>query len=316
MDAPASKAGERAATEIDVLLQGYSTYLLGIGKSPRTVQEYARDVGFWAGWFKRAPDFFREPEWDDWIIHLRREGLKGSTIKRYAIALRRFFKYLRRRKIVTHDPSRDSESVKVDKTIPIWLTEWEVNAIISEARSVKERAIVEVLYDCGLRNEELRTLRMKHLQGTLLQVTGKGTKQRIVAMPPPALEALYGWLRQRPTENDLVFPSKHGKVMTGKQLRRIVSRLGKLAGVVKQIGAHTFRHSIATHLAIRGVPVEKIQLFLGHESPETTMTYIHLAESIVQAAVLQAHPRGGPRGTTSPGPEGRPGSSSSSPGVV
>jgi site-specific recombinase XerD len=266
--------------------------LLSLGKSPRTVTEYARDVRLWSEWFRRPVDYFREPEWDDYVIHLRQSGKKGSTIKRYCIALRRFFKYLRRRKIVTHDPSRDSEAVKVDKTLPSWLTEQEVDLVLSKARILREQAILEVLYDCGLRNEELRTLRLEHVQGHLLQITGKGSKQRIVAMPPRAVEYLTAWLKERPAGTDLVFPSKHGKVMTGKTLRRLTERLVARAGITKPVTPHTFRHSIATHLAMRGVHVERIQLFLGHESPETTMRYIHLAQSLVQEDVLKAHPRG------------------------
>lgn len=284
--------GERGKvlTEFDVLAQGYSTYLLSIGKSARTAEEYTRDVRLWMAWFQRPPEYFKEPEWDDFVIHLQSSGKRGSTIRRYCIGVRRFFKYLRRRKLVTHDPSRDSEAVKVQKFLPTWLLEGEVDSVIAQAKTIRDRAILEVLYSCGLRNEECRGLALRHLVSGMLQVTGKGKKERLVPLPARAKVALDAWLLERPNDTDVIFPSNHRRVMGAKTLRRLVAKLVKAAGITKRITPHTFRHSIATHLASRGVVVEKIQLFLGHESPETTMIYIHLAASLVQSAILAAHP--------------------------
>lgn len=282
----------REANEFEVLTQGYSIYLQSLGKSSRTAEEYTRDVRLWMAWFKRPIEHFKEPEWDDFIIHLQGSGKKGSTIKRYCIGLRRFFKYLRRRKIVTHDPSRDSESVKVHKVLPTWLLEREIDAVIAKAPDVRHRAILEVLYSCGLRNEELRALRLHQIcgGGSLLQILGKGRKQRIVPVPARAKAALDAWLLERPADTDVVFPSNRKRQMGAKTLRRLVAKLVKAAGISTRVTPHTLRHSIATHLATRGVKIERIQLFLGHESPETTMVYIHLADSLVQSEVLKNHP--------------------------
>lgn len=281
----------QATGDTEVLIQGYSAYLQSLGKSKHTVSAYTSDVRLWAQWFKRPVEYFREDEWDDWVAYLQSLKQTGETITRKRTSLKRFYKYLRRRKIVAHDPSEGSEAVGRIKSIPEVLEPHEVDLLLSSVKSVRMAAILEVLYDCGIRSEELRTLTVHQIQGNHLRINGKGSKQRVVAMVPRCVQALELWLKERPATTDLVFPSKEGKQMSSSRLREPIQTLARQCGITKSIGPHTFRHSIATHLAIRGVPVERIQLFLGHESPETTMKYIHLAQSIVQDAILKAHPR-------------------------
>lgn len=259
-------------------------------KSPRTSFEYTNDVRRWMKWWKRPIEFFGTDEWDDWTAFLSKSGVSSSSIKRYRVSVKRFFKYLRKRKIVQHDPSTLSEAMPRVKNLPTWLLEPEVDQIISSATTARDRAILEVLYSCGLRNAECRALTTKDDQGSVMNVNGKGLRQRLVAIVPRAREALDEWLKERGDDEGYLFPGPRGGMMKEKYLQGIVAGYVQAAKLPKRVTPHTFRHSIATHLAMRGVNVERIQLFLGHESPETTMRYIHLAQSLVQSAVLAAHP--------------------------
>ena len=292
MHSPETRAGERGreVTDVDVLIQGYSTYLAALKKSPRTVGEYTKDVTRWAKWWKRPVEFFHQDEWDDWVAHLDADGLQGKTIRRNQSSLRRFFKYLRRRKICANDPAKDSESVGIVKKVPEFLLESEVGAIIDAADSASWRAIFELLYSCGLRNEECRTLKLSQVAQTYLQIHGKGNKERVVPLGAKARAALDAWLAERDSQTDAVFPGRGGP-LSHAALRLAFNRALRVAGITRNVTPHAMRHSIATHLAARGVPVERIQLFLGHESLETTMIYVHLARQLTGSIILQAHPR-------------------------
>jgi integrase/recombinase XerD len=289
--APAQKAGEIGETT-GILLQGYSAHLVAVlGLSQNTEIAYASAVTKWAAWWRRPVEFFHEEEWDDWTAYLHKDGLSAKTINLHHVALKRFFKYLRRRKLLTHDPASLSETLRTPKRLPVWLTEAEVDKVIAGASCSRDRAMLEILYACGLRNSECRTLELGQIRGDFVEVHGKGLKERVVPIPRRSRPILDGWLDRRPTRTDYVFPTNRDGPFDIASFNRLVGKTARSAGLKKRVGPHTFRHSIATHLAIRGVPAEKIQRFLGHESIATTMIYIHLAESLVQRAILDAHPR-------------------------
>src|SRR5262245_46723086 len=114
------RAGEKGTGEVSVLgilIQGYSSYLQALKMSPRTVQGYTEDVTRWGRWWKRPVEYFGQDEWDDWVASLDRAGISGASIRRYQSALRRFFKYLRRRKVCTNDPAKDAETVKIRESV-------------------------------------------------------------------------------------------------------------------------------------------------------------------------------------------------------
>lgn len=235
-------------------------------------------------------ELFTDSEWDDWEISLSKSKIEAGTIRDARGAVRRFYKYLRRIKLLAHDPSINMERIKTPKKLPTWLLEGEMDAIISKAASVRSRAILEVLYSCGLRNEECANLTLGNLQGDLIQVTGKGRKERIVPLPARAKTALNAWLQERPADTDLVFPSSHRQAMVCGTLINLVRKHVELAGIKKDVTPHTLRHSIATHLRMRKVPIDEIQLFLGHESPVSTQIYVHLAASLMHSSIVAAHP--------------------------
>lgn len=292
MHSPEIRAGEkREATDVDVLIQGYSTYLQGLKKSPRTVQGYTEDVTRWAAWWKRPVEFFGQDEWDDWVSALDKAGISGRSIRRYQAALKRFYKYLRRRKVCTNEPAKDCETVGMVKSVPPFLLENEVDLVLSKVDVLRYRAMLELCYSCGLRNEECRTLKLSQVSDTYLQLHGKGNKERVITLAPGTKRILDQWLKERVSETDLVFPSLHEQVIRQATLQHVLVRALKKSGITKSVTVHSLRHSIATHLAMRKVPVEEIQIFMGHNSIETTMIYIHLAKQLHQEALQKAHPR-------------------------
>jgi integrase/recombinase XerD len=281
----------RELTDVDVLIQGYSTYLQALKKSPRTVQGYTEDVTRWARWWKRPVEFFGQEEWDDWAVYLDQQGISGRSIRRYQCALKRFYKYLRRRKICANEPAKDCETVATKKSVPAFLLEAEVDLVLSKVDGLRYRAMLELCYSCGLRNEECRTLKVSQVADTYIQLKGKGNKERVVPIQPASKRILDEWLKERVSETDLMFPSLHDQVIRQATLQHVLVRALKRAGITKPVTVHSLRHSIATHLAMRKVPVEEIQIFMGHNHIETTMVYIHLAKQIKLEAIAKVHPR-------------------------
>lgn len=272
---PASKAGEvgEEVSEIDVLIQGYSRYLEALQKSPRTVKMYTLQVVQWAKWFQRPPSYFQMEEWDDWISHMTKSGLRGTTIRMYCVSIKRFFKYLRRRKIVTHDPSVDSEPVKCLKTIPDVLEKVRTDAIKALCETTRMKALYALLYDCALRNTEARTLAVSDIGQQYIKVLGKGTKTRHVPISEETGAALEAWIKEGGI-TDRLFP------IGSKQLQKLVHKWGA------DLYPHIFRHSRATHLLNAGKRLEHIQEFLGHDDIGTTRIYTHVAKEALRVAIL------------------------------
>lgn len=276
-------------TDLDVLIQGYSSYLAAINKAARTVQEYTKDVTRWARWWKRPPEFFGQDEWDDWVLHLRNTGVSACSANRYRSSLKRFFRYLRRRKLATHDPSYDSERPKAEKRIPVVLTQEEVPLLRRRLRSPRTQAIFALLYDCGLRNEEARNLTVERITPSSIHVSGKGAKDRVITIVPATYQVLAHWIEVKPPGTHL-FLTISGNVIDEPAVNKMVARISKGARIQKRVTPHTLRHSIATHLIENGMTMEQLQVFLGHESIETTRKYVHLAQQLIKKAVLKAHP--------------------------
>ncbi len=273
----------KAAGDLTILIQGYSAYLTGLKKSPRTVKEYTKDVTRWAAWWKRGPEFFRELEWDDWTNHLGASGVAGRSIRRYQTSVKRFFKYLRRLKLITHDPAHDAETVQMEKKVPVAIELGQVLSMIQRASSVRSKAMVSVLFWGGLRNAELRNLRMADVSADSLLIRGKGSKERIVPLAVQARETLGAWLAVRKSDGDLVFPTNSGGIVSENYVCKLVKRLAASVGVAKRVTPHTLRHSVATWLLNQGCPLAYIQEFLGHGSIDSTRGYTQVAKGALSS---------------------------------
>lgn len=284
---PAAKAGGRGSAEssapvTEILIQGYSIYLHGLQKSPKTVKEYTKDVRAWAAWFKRPVDYFRQDEWDDWTAYQSQSGISGKSIRRHQSSLRKFYKYLRRRKLVTHDPSEDAEAVGIIKTVPEVLSVEQITNIRSRAKSVRNRAILALLYEGALRNAEVRGLKRTDIGKEFVRVLGKGGKERLVPMSEDAIKLI----EAHTPGKVYLFEAFEGVQLAEVNLGKLVRRLAKGAGITQRVTPHTLRHSRATHLLNAGVDLRHIQELLGHASIETTQHYTHVAKEQLRKAIL------------------------------
>ena len=203
------------------------------------------------------------------------------------------------------DPTELLESPQIGKHLPEVLSVEEIDSIInvidvSKPEGIRDRAIIEVLYGCGLRISELCNLRISqlYLEDKYIRVKGKGSKERLVPIEGVAIDRVREWLvtrmgyKVKPSEEDYVFVS----LTRGSRLSRIslfvyIKDYAERAGIKKNISPHTFRHSFATHLLEGGANLRAIQMMLGHEDISTTEIYMHIDKSKLRTEILEHHPR-------------------------
>ena len=169
----------------------------------------------------------------------------------------------------------------------------------SSWQGVRDRAILEILYGCGLRVSEVCDLKISNVYTSenFVRVIGKGNKERLVPMGAAAVDAFQEWISERPEAaapayDDFAFINRFGKPLSRVSVFNMVKKAALLAGVDKEISPHTFRHSFATHLIENGADLRVVQEMLGHESILTTEIYTHIDSATWQKAVLEHHPRG------------------------
>lgn len=231
---------------------------------------------------------------------------QATSVARMTSALRKFYRYLNREQIMTTDPMTLIASPKKGQHLPATLTTAEVDRLMQAPDTttplgLRDRAIFEVMYATGLRVSEVINLRLDqlHLSMNLLQVVGKGDKERLVPVSPPAVEWLNRYLtvargqllngKQQVPE---VFLNFHGHALTRqgiwKNLKAYITRLG----IKKNVTPHTLRHSFATHLLENGADLRVVQTLLGHSDISTTQIYTHLSNQKLISVYHQTHPRG------------------------
>ncbi len=285
------------------------------GWSVRTTEEYARELPRLFSFLqKRGLERLSEVTRDtiaDYRLHLfylqhRGRPLAPGTQCRCLNAVKAFFRFLRRENYLLVDPAAEVEAPRVRRSLPEVPSEKEVLAIL-EAPDVKtplglrDRAILELLYGTGIRNSELRALRLDELESErrLLQIRhGKGGKQRVVPLGQEAAYWLEEYLRQgrprfgpRPLEAR-VFLTKSGQGLSQRHvLGEVVRRAAKRAGVTRRVTPHSLRHAVATHMLRRGAGLRHLQEFLGHASAGTTQLYTRIEVSDLRRVHRRCHPR-------------------------
>ena len=188
--------------------------------------------------------------------------------------------------------------------LPVVLSVEEIDRIedsidLSKPEGARNRAIIEVLFSCGLRVTELVTLRLSDLflDDKFMRVRGKGSKERLVPISDKAIRELRLWfmdrnlMRIKPGEDDYVFLNRRGAHLTRTMILIMVKRQAEEAGITKTISPHTFRHSFATELLRGGADLRAIQAMLGHEKIDTTLVYTHIGNEQLREAILEHHPR-------------------------
>ncbi len=225
---------------------------------------------------------------------------KKSSIARKLSTLRSFFKYLVKEQIVTSNPAKSVATPKVEKYLPSTLTVDETFRLMesvdeTKKQSLRDHAILELLYSSGLRVSELVGLNSSHLDLDLgiVRVMGKGRKERIVPVGSKAVEALRIYLEGRGSVNreDPVFLNTRGGRLTARSVGRLVKLYTKYSGIFRKVSPHSLRHSFATHLLDAGADIREIQEMLGHASLSTTQRYTHLSIGKLMEVYDRAHPR-------------------------
>ena len=235
---------------------------------------------------------------------LHEVGIASRSQARILSGVRSFFRFLRMDGRIESDPTELLESPLVGQHLPEVLSTEEVDQLESAIDLTKweghrNRAIVEVLFSCGLRVSELTGLKLSNLyiEEEFLRVEGKGRKERLVPLSPKAIKELHLWFDDRrhmdikPGEEDYVFLNRRGSHLTRTMILIIIKRLAEEAGIKKTISPHTLRHSFATALLEGGADLRAIQAMLGHESIGTTEIYTHIDTHTLREEILNHHPR-------------------------
>ncbi|MGV8113805.1 MAG: site-specific tyrosine recombinase XerD [Lentimicrobium sp.] len=297
--------------EWDIYIKGYRAYMQVERSMPaNTVSAYLRDVEKLAGFLNTGqrvvqPSCVRPEHLQEFISTIAGIGVAASSQARIISGIRSFFKYLLLENEIRNDPTELVEMPRIGRKLPEVLTKDEVERLLgivdlSTPTGERNKAIVEVLYGCGLRVSELINLRIAdlHYEEYYLTVTGKGDKQRIVPLGNAASSQLRRYIREvrihqniKKGQEQYIFLNKSGSRLTRAMIFHIIKKLAGVAGIKKSISPHTFRHSFATHLVENGADLRAVQEMLGHASITTTEIYTHIDREYLRQNILKYHPR-------------------------
>ena len=242
------------------------------------------------------------------VAQLRDIGIHPRSQARIISGIKSFYRFMLLDDYITVDPTELLESPKIGLKLPEVLTVSEINDILdsidlSLPEGQRNRAMLEVLYSCGLRVSELITLRYSdvYFDEGFIKVEGKGSKQRLVPISDTAIREIKNYLLDRNGMvvkkgfEDILFLSRRGTALSRIMVFHIIKHQTEMAGVHKNVSPHTFRHSFATHLLEGGANLRAIQDMLGHEKITTTEIYTHIDRQFLRKEILEHHPRSRPR---------------------
>lgn len=283
------------SNNIDIL-SGYNYYLkVERGLSPNTVKAYTADIEGFYEFLRHRGVTLRDAsssDISDYIISVS-DYLSKRSQARLLSSLNSFFDYLVSEGERKDNPSSAVDSPKLGKYLPVVLSVEEVRAILKAAPNERDRAILEVLYGCGLRVSEVCSLKISevYLKDMFVKVMGKGSKERLVPMAPSTASAIMDYLSVRPGSDsgceDVLFLNRFGRALSRVAVFKMVKSVALVAGVDKNFSPHTFRHSFATHLIENGADLRVVQEMLGHESILTTEIYTHVDSATWQREIKE-----------------------------
>lgn len=242
----------------------------------------------------------------DFLISLKRKGLKETTIAHRVFVLRSFFKFLFKRRKIKANPGAFLLSPKRRKSLPSFLTVSQMEELLKlppreDIWGLRDLAILELFYSTGMRLSELSGLELSNIDfnGEVIRVMGKGRKERIIPVGAEALSALKNYLDQRNLyikdlssfDGETVFLNRSGKKLSSRSIARIVKRYAQEVSEDKKTSPHKLRHTFATHLLDEGADLLAVKELLGHESLSTTQIYTHVTTERLKKVYKKAHPR-------------------------
>jgi len=280
------------------------------GLSPHSIEAYERDIRKLVSYLEMVGSELKPEEVDsrllqDFIQWIAESGLNARTQSRIISGLKAFYKYLLLEENITFDPTALLEAPRIGRKLPEVLTVEEIDSLfsfidLSKAEGPRNKAMLEVLYSCGLRVSELINLKLTNIyrEDGFLRVIGKGDKERLIPISNRAMKEIDMYLPDRHSlkliekeSQDVLFLNRRGRQLTRVMVFTIIKNLKEKAGIDKNISPHTFRHSFATHLIEGGADLRAVQEMLGHESIVTTEIYTHLDREYLRETILSYHPR-------------------------
>lgn len=277
---------------------------------PNTVSSYVSDIEVYLTYLEEDlyiddVDLIKEDDITRFLLSLKKKKFTPSTISRYLSSIKSFHKFLSKDGLVKKNVALQISSPKLDKKLPTVLTVEEVSKLLDSIEGdkpldLRNQAMFELIYACGFRVSELVGLKLVnlHLTSKMIQVIGKGSKERLVPVNDYAIKVLRRYLLEgRPLllkdnkDNGFIFLNNLGQGISRVGFFKLLKDLCKKSGITKDVSPHTLRHSYATHLLENGVDLRYIQELLGHEDISTTQIYTHLSLGKVKEIYKNAHPR-------------------------
>lgn len=296
-------------------VKGFKSYLkLERSLSKNSVDAYIRDIEKLKSFFafrksSKGPVDVLPKDIKDFLAWVTELGMTASSQSRLLSGIKAFYKYLVLEDLIKIDPARGIDTPKLGRKLPDTLSLAEINRLIdsidvSGSEGLRNKAMLETLYACGLRVSELITLRLSNVYFEIdfIKISGKGDKERFVPLGSTAKKYIKLYINEvRSTqkivkgEEDILFLNRRGSRLSRVMVFTIIKRLVESTGIKKKISPHTFRHSFATHLVEGGADLRAVQEMLGHESITTTEIYTHLDRNYLKETIVSFHPRAGRR---------------------
>ena len=290
-------------------LQRYITYLEAENNvSPYTIRNYLNDLrGFFAFLNESNVvnlEMIEQSDLRRYLTQLQKRGIAKSSMARKLSAIRSLYRYLVREGLVTSNPVASTSSPKLTRQLPDFLSVEEMERLINAPdvttpQGQRDKAILELLYDAGLRVSELVHLKVQQVNlGSLeVRVWGKGSKERVALIGKPAVTALNNYLSnsrvklQGRKNTDALFLNRYGGVISQRSIQTMVDKYARQADIRLKVHPHMLRHTFATHLLDGGADLRVVQELLGHTSLSSTQIYTHVTQTQMRKIYLAAHPR-------------------------
>ena len=290
----------------DLIDQFIDFYWLTTGASKNTLSAYRSDLKIFSKWLNNNSLIdVDKKQIQDYFSYRKDSNISASTQSRMLTCLHSFYQFLSEKKNLKIDPTEQLDYPKLEKKLPVFLNVQEVERLLEAPNSKslfgqRDRAMLELLYSCGLRVSELINLSYHNinLKDEFIRIHGKGNKERLLPMGEIAIDYLTKYeLNSRPAllkngQSDSYFLSNRGKAMSRQNFFYIIKDYASKAGIDKPLSPHSLRHAFATHLVQKGADLRSVQLMLGHSDISSTQLYTHIHNAQLKAQHQKHHPRG------------------------
>lgn len=278
------------------------------GLSDNTIEAYLKDISklqVYCDEHALSVEALTSQHIQHFLAWINSFGISTATQARILSGLKSFYNYMQLEHDLAENPTALIETPRLSRNLPDVLSIEEIDTLISaidlsSPEGTRNRAMLEVLYGCGLRVSELINLKLSNLflEIEFIKVEGKGSKERLVPIGGQASKQLYIYIKEsrvhqgiKPGHEDYVFISRRGTHLSRVMVFLIIQKLAAVVGLKKNISPHTFRHSFASHLVEGGADLRAVQDMLGHESITTTEIYTHIDKDYLQSVITEFHPR-------------------------